>query len=233
MEGIKKAIREALESADDEIKFLNNLRRFIYELSPIQHPVDCVQWVPIEQVRPNDYNPNTVAQVEMSLLHKSIQHDGYTQPVVVAYDPENDVYIIVDGFHRYYISKTQKDIQESTRGHLPVAIIDAPVNDRMASTIRHNRARGKHTIAGMSNLVFKMLENGWTDSEVCNELGMEPDEILRLKHLTGFSKLFEDVEYRKAWKSRRQVRLHKLSTENPDADYQELNRMMKDEGGEG
>jgi ParB-like chromosome segregation protein Spo0J len=180
-------------------------------------PVNNVRWVPIAKVSPNDYNPNTVAKVEMHLLYTSILHDGYTQPVVTIYDPGTDMYIIVDGFHRYYVMLTHRDIWERTDGHLPLVVIDKPLNDRMASTIRHNRARGKHTIQGMSNMVFALLDGGWTDAEICNELGMNPEELLRLKHITGFSKLFADVEYRKAWMTERQIKIRQNWQESQHA----------------
>ncbi|MCP4261532.1 MAG: ParB-like nuclease domain-containing protein [Planctomycetes bacterium] len=171
------------------------------------HPINSVQWVPIDKVSPNDYNPNSVASTEMRLLYTSIEHDGYTQPIVTIYDKDQDKFIIVDGFHRYYVMKTNKDIYDSTGGKLPIVVIDKAINDRMASTIRHNRARGKHAITGMSSMVFSLLDNGWGDAEICNELGMEPEEILRLKHITGFSKLFKDAEYKKAWESKQQIKL--------------------------
>lgn len=191
-------------------RVVNELRAELYKVSPYQsQPVDYVQWVPLEKVRANDYNPNKVARQEMRLLYISVEHDGYTQPIVTVYDEESDEYVIVDGFHRYHVLKTQDDIQKRTHGCVPVVVIDKGINDRMASTIRHNRARGKHSVGGMSHLVFKMLDQGWADHEICNELGMEPEELLRLKHITGFSKLFEDAEYSKAWKARRQIRLEK------------------------
>jgi ParB-like chromosome segregation protein Spo0J len=143
----------------------------------------------------------------MQLLYISILHDGYTQPIVTIYDKKKDKYIIVDGFHRYMVCKMNKDIFERNNGQLPIVIIDKDINDRMASTIRHNRARGKHSIQGMSNMVFKLLDNGWEDFEICNELGMEAEELLRLKHITGFSKLFENIEYKKAWETKRQIKL--------------------------
>jgi len=174
-----------------------------------RHPVSDVRWVPIEQVHANDYNPNSVAKNEMRLLYASIKHDGYTQPVVTVYDEERDRYVIVDGFHRYSVMKTNEDVYESTGGLLPIVVIDKSINDRMASTVRHNRARGKHSVAGMGNMVFHMLDNGWSDEQICAELGMEADELLRLKHVTGFSKLFENVEYRRAWESKRQLRIRK------------------------
>lgn len=175
----------------------------------LNHPVSSVQWVSVDDVEPNDYNPNSVAGQEMQLLYTSIKHDGYTQPVVTIWDEEKDKYVIVDGFHRYFICKNNKDIFESTGGMVPVVVIKKDINERMASTIRHNRARGAHSVKGMSSMVFDMLDNGWSDSEICNNLGMEPDELLRLKHITGFSKLFADTEYNKTWVSKHQIRIKK------------------------
>jgi hypothetical protein len=172
-------------------------------------PVSNVRWVPIEKVVANDYNPNSVAKNEMRLLYISILHDGYTQPIVTYYDASQDRYIIVDGFHRYSICQTYKDIAERTGNRVPIVVIDKPINDRMASTVRHNRARGKHSVDGMANMVFTMLDNGWEDAAICNELGLEVEELVRLKHITGFSKLFEDVEYSKAWETARQIKLRK------------------------
>ena len=176
---------------------------------PHKHPVGNVLWVDVEDVEPNDYNPNSVASQEMGLLYTSIKHDGYTQPVVTVRDEEKGKYIIVDGFHRYFICKNNEDIRESTGGKLPIVVLNKGINDRMAATVRHNRARGAHSIQGMSSMVFEMLDNGWGDAEICNHLGMEPDELLRLKHITGFSKLFKDAEYNKAWVSKHQIRLAK------------------------
>lgn len=190
------------------------------------NPVDNVIWVPVEKVEPNDYNPNSVARREMQLLYVSILNDGYTQPVVTIYDEKKDKYVIVDGFHRYYVCKTHKDIYDRNHGKLPIVVIDKSINDRMASTVRHNRARGTHSINGMSNLVFRMLDQGWSDEAICNELGMEEEELLRLKYVTGFAKLFESVEYRKAWETRNQIMLRKLAEDNPDATADELNKMM-------
>ena len=177
------------------------------------HPVSSVQWVPLDRVEPNDYNPNSVASKEMKLLYTSIKHDGYTQPVVTIWDSEKDKYVIVDGFHRYFTALNNQDIQNATNGCIPIVVIEKDINERMAATVRHNRARGAHSVSGMSNMVFNMLENGWGDAEICNHLGMEPDELLRLKHITGFSKLFDDVEYSKAWVSKHQIRLKKQQEE--------------------
>lgn len=178
-----------------------------FSVSKFADPVDNVIRVPIEKVEANDYNPNSVPTNEMRLLLTSIAHDGYTQPVVTVYDIERDKYVIVDGFHRYTVMRTNKDILEKNNGHVPVVVISKNINDRMASTVRHNRARGKHSVTGMSNMVFKMLDNGWGDVEICNELGLEAEELLRLKHITGFAKLFEDKEYSKAWETAHQIRL--------------------------
>jgi ParB-like chromosome segregation protein Spo0J len=169
------------------------------------NPVNNVRWVPIEKVHANSYNPNSVALIEMRLLYVSILHDGYTMPIVTIYDREKDQYVIVDGFHRYSVMKRYKDIYEKNHGLLPVVVIDKSINDRMASTIRHNRARGKHSVDGMSNLVVQMLNNGWDDKKICDELGLEKEELIRLKHVTGYAKFFMDVSYSKAQESSKQI----------------------------
>lgn len=158
-------------------------------------PVGKVQWIHIDRVKANDYNPNAVAGQEMKLLHTSISSDGYTQPVVAMFDEDEDVYVIVDGFHRYTTMRRYADIHDSTGGYLPVAVIDKSIADRIASTVRHNRARGKHSVAGMGTLVFNMLREGESDETVCNKLGLEAEELARLKHITGYSKLYADTEY--------------------------------------
>ncbi len=187
------------------IDSINKERKALHEECPIKQPIDYVMWVPIEKVEPNGYNPNSVATVEMGLLYKSIKKDGYTQPIVTIYDKKKDKYVIVDGFHRYYVCKTKKDIYDRNMGMLPIVVIDKNISERMAATVRHNRARGEHSIDGMSNLVFKMLDEGMSDADVCNELGMEPEELLKLKHLTGFSKLFANTEYKMAWETKNQI----------------------------
>lgn len=203
---MKQMLSEAFEAAPDKLAFVEELRELLHELSPLKaQPIDRVLWVPIDRVHPNDYNPNSVASIEMRLLYTSILHDGYTQPVVTVHDPDSDMYVIVDGFHRYFTCKNNPDILARNQGRLPIVVIDKPINDRMASTVRHNRARGKHSVDGMASMVFKMLENGWDDAAICNELGMEAEELVRLKHITGFSKLFANVEYKKAWVTKRQA----------------------------
>jgi ParB-like chromosome segregation protein Spo0J len=206
-EGLKSALKSEFDQAAEKNSFVAALREWISQnlSSTSAQPVDLVRWIPIEKVTANDYNPNSVAKNEMRLLYVSISHDGYTQPVVAIHDKDNDQYVIVDGFHRYTTMRLNEDIRNKCGGLLPVVVIDKPINDRMASTIRHNRARGKHSVSGMANMVFQMLENGWSDSAICNEIGCEPDELVRLKHVTGFSKLFENVEYRRAWETKRQI----------------------------
>lgn len=200
------------------IEGLNAVREFIHRrISQNPNPVDFVRLIPIDKVQANDYNPNAVATQELKLLYTSIDHDGYTQPIVCIYDEKIDKYIIVDGFHRYSVMRKNEDILKRNNGLLPCVVIEKNINDRMASTIRHNRARGSHNVGGMSDIVFKMLENGWTDAEICNEIGLEPDELIRLKHITGFSKLFANREYSKAWYTTSQLRLkQKYKEEHPE-----------------
>jgi ParB-like chromosome segregation protein Spo0J len=203
------------DEAEDKIEFLNELRTFISSLSPQKsQPVDRILWVPVDIVQANDYNPNSVASIEMELLYVSISHDGYTQPIVTVYDKELGKYIIVDGFHRYFIAKTKADISKRINGRIPIVVIDKDITERMASTVRHNRARGEHMVTGMSNLVFQMLDNGMSEAEICQELGMQPEEVLKLKHITGFSKLFANAEYSKAWMTKYQIRQKAKMQEN-------------------
>lgn len=207
---LSEAVREEFEAAPDKQAFLEELRALLHELSPQgSQPIDLVRWIPVEDIAPNDYNPNAVARVEMKLLYTSILHDGYTQPIVAVRDPATGKAVIVDGFHRYFIGKNNADISGRTGGRLPVVFIEKSITERMASTVRHNRARGKHSVEGMSSMIFEMLDKGMDDATICNELGMEAEEITRLKHLTGFSKLFEDVEYKRAWMVRRQIAVRK------------------------
>lgn len=169
-------------------------------------PISSVEWIPIEKVFANDYNPNSVATPEMKLLYVSVKKDGYTQPVVTIYDEKKDRYVIVDGFHRYSIMRRYKDIYASCEGKLPCVVLKGKtMNDLMASTIRHNRARGKHSVQGMSNIVMEMLMNGASDYEVCNELGLEAEELIRLKYITGYAKLYENNDYTRAAYSEKQI----------------------------
>lgn len=161
-------------------------------------PVGQVRWVHVSQVQANDYNPNAVAGPEMTLLHTSITQDGLTQPIVTIFDEELGKFVVVDGYHRYTVMRRYADVHEKTGGYLPVVVIDKPISDRIASTVRHNRARGKHSVQGMGNLVFQMLANGETDETICEKIGVDVEELVRLKHVTGYSALYRDREYGKA-----------------------------------
>lgn len=163
-------------------------------------PVYDVISVPIEKIKPNSYNPNSVAPPEMKLLYDSIREDGYTMPIVCYYSKESDVYVIVDGFHRYRVMLENPDIYEREKGMLPVSVIDKPIEYRMASTIRHNRARGSHNVDLMSNIIKELHEIGRSDAWISKHLGMDRDEILRLKQITGLTALFKDVRFGQAWK---------------------------------
>lgn len=163
-------------------------------------PVYNVISVPIEKIVPNTYNPNSVAPPEMKLLYESIKEDGYTMPIVCYYVKEKDIYVIVDGFHRYRVMLDYPDIREREEGMLPVSVINKSLENRMASTIRHNRARGSHDVDLMSNIVKELHELGRSDAWIARNLGMDKDEILRLKQITGLAALFKDVKFGEAWK---------------------------------
>ena len=165
----------------------------------VKSPVYNVIAVPVEKIVPNTYNPNAVAPPELKLLYDSIREDGYTMPIVCYYDDQNDQYVIVDGFHRYRIIKEHQDIYEREGGMLPVSVIDKPLDHRMASTIRHNRARGSHDVDLMSNIVKELHELGRSDSWISKHLGIDRDEILRLKQITGLAALFRDASFGTAW----------------------------------
>lgn len=161
------------------------------------HPVSSVRWVPTEKVHANDYNPNAVAPPEMKLLRISIESDGFTQPIV-CWEEDDGSCEVVDGFHRHLVGK------ELGLTHLPVVVINAERaerGDRIAATIRHNRARGKHKVTAMSEIVQELSRRNWNDKKIARELGMEPDEVLRLKQVTGLAELFADREFSEAWEA--------------------------------
>ena len=173
----------------------------LHQVSPFKaEPVDCVLWVPSDQVLANEYNPNSVSPPKMRLLQRSIEADGYTQPIVV-YD-EGDHKTVVDGFHRSRVGKEAPRVRERIRGYLPVAVVNqnrTDLRDRMAATIRHNRARGVHGVTPMVDVVAELIRQGWSDSDICKELGMDPDEVLRFKQNAGLPELFKDHEYSRSW----------------------------------
>lgn len=165
----------------------------------MKSPVYNVKSIPLEKIRANLYNPNSVAPPEMELLELSIWEDGYTMPVVCYYIEDEDMYEIVDGFHRYTVLKTSERIRERENGLLPVVVIDKPLNQRMASTVRHNRARGSHSIDLMVNIVAELEKSGMTDEWIIKNFGMDKDELLRLKQISGLAVLFADKDFSKSW----------------------------------
>ena len=161
----------------------------------MKSPVYNVRAVPIEKIHANSYNPNSVAPPEMELLYKSIKEDGYTMPIVCYYIADNDTYEIVDGFHRYTTMLRHRDIYEREGGMMPVVVIEKDISNRMASTIRHNRARGSHSIELMSNIVSELTKSGMSDAWILKNIGMDTDELLRLKQLSGLAELFKNKPY--------------------------------------
>ena len=202
MSTLEKLIAEiSAMDMPEKVEAINSVKAELQKISPfINEPVDCVQWVKEELVIANDYNPNTVAPPEMELLHTSIQEDGYTQPIVVY--QHDGIYEVVDGFHRNRVGKECKDIHERIHGYLPVTIINDDRHekaDRIASTIRHNRARGKHRVEAMSDIVIELKRRNWSDKKIAKELGMDADEVLRLTQITGLAEMFSDKEFSEAW----------------------------------
>lgn len=186
---------------DDKVSAINEIKVLLHEKSPFKNePVDCVVWVKNEAVSANDYNPNTVAPPEMKLLELSISEDGYTQPIVTW--KREDVHEVIDGFHRNRVGKESKEINKRISGYLPVVAINSSrsdVTDRMSSTIRHNRARGKHRVDAMSEIVLELKNRNWINKRISNQLGMDEDEILRLCQITGLADLFSDDDFSKSW----------------------------------
>lgn len=185
----------------EAIEVINQIKLALHAVSPMRHePVDCVLWVPGETVETNDYNPNTVAPPEMRLLEHSIAEDGYTQPIVTW--QVNGHREVIDGFHRNRVGKESAAVRRRTHGYLPVTTINTnreARQDRIAATIRHNRARGKHQVQAMSEIVQELARRNWTDARISKELGMEADEVLRLKQISGLAEMFADREFSEAW----------------------------------
>lgn len=202
IEKFRALMPELSDLAEDErIEVINEIKLMLHEVSPMNNePVDCVLWVPAETVVANDYNPNQVAPPEMRLLELSISEDGYTQPIVTwRVDGRHEV---VDGFHRNRVGKECKSVRQRVRGYLPVTTINndrTDKGDRIAATIRHNRARGKHHVEGMSDIVLELKRRNWTDAKICKQLGMDPDEVLRLTQIQGLAEMFADQEFSEAW----------------------------------
>jgi ParB-like chromosome segregation protein Spo0J len=204
MESVKNAINQFSDlSLEQRIDAINMVRSWLHEVSPFKsEPVDYVKWVRNPLVHANDYNPNSVAPPEMELLRLSIASDGYTQPIVSMAD--GDGYEVIDGFHRHRVGKECLDIQSRVHGYLPLVQIRSSQkdkNDRMAATIRHNRARGEHRVDSMAEIVVELKRRFWNDEKIAKELGMEPDEVLRLTQVTGLAGLFADREFSEAWEA--------------------------------
>jgi ParB-like chromosome segregation protein Spo0J len=187
------------------VDVLNNARRMMHAAGPFKdEPVDAVYWVSSESVQANDYNPNSVAPPEMKLLERSISADGYTQPIVSW--RRDDVHEVVDGFHRHRVGKESDEVRERIYGYLPVVVINSKredKGDRMAATIRHNRARGKHRVDAMSEIVVELKRRRWSDEKIGSELGMDPDEVLRLAQVSGLAEMFADRDFSEAWEADR------------------------------
>jgi ParB-like chromosome segregation protein Spo0J len=202
---VEAYIAPALRSGTlaDRVAALNMIRRRIHELSPFAgEPVDLVEWVPQDEVHANDYNPNSVAPPEMELLRLSIMADGYTQPIVT--NQEDEGRVVIDGFHRNRVGRECEDVAERIKGYLPVVQIRTDRTDRadrMASTIRHNRARGKHQVIAMSDIVLELKRRNWSDEKIGKQLGMDPDEVLRLAQITGLAEAFKDRDFSQAWEA--------------------------------
>lgn len=206
----------------DKVELLNEMKIKMHAVSPMKNePVDCVLWVKNETVEANDYNPNSVAPPEMQLLAISILEDGYTQPIVT-FD-EKTKRTVVDGFHRNRVGKENKEVCARVLGYLPVVTINEwrqDKGDRIAATIRHNRARGKHRIDGMSDIVIDLKRRNWSDAKIAKQLGMDADEVLRLAQITGLAEMFLDKGFSEAWEADIINPSDDLSTsvESPDSD---------------
>lgn len=191
----------SLLELDERVEVINAMRQALHEASPFRdEPVDNIQWVPAECVIANDYNPNSVAPPEMELLRLSVMADGYTQPIVTM--PEGENFTVVDGFHRNRVGKECADVRDRLHGYLPVVRIKSSQEDRgdrIASTIRHNRARGKHKVEAMSEIVIELRRRNWSEEKIGKQLGMDPDEVLRLTQIAGLTEMFADAEFSQAW----------------------------------
>lgn len=202
---IKSILSSYLDSVtelEQKIAVINELKELLHQHSPFStQPVDCVTWMKTEEVQGNDYNPNHMDTSEKKLLQRSLIKNGFTQPIVVYH--QNDSNVVVDGFHRYLLGKTDTILLKRLKGYVPVSCIsevkEQDLQERIAATIRHNRARGKHLVTAMSDIVRDLYRLGWCDKRIGDELGMDVDEVLRLKQISGLTELFESEEFSRAW----------------------------------
>jgi ParB-like chromosome segregation protein Spo0J len=205
MKNIKENILKDLQPMNlaEQVSYINDLREFVHDNSPFKdEPVDFVKWEASDNVVANDYNPNKVAPPEMELLEVSIMNDGYTQPIVTWNNPDKGKTEVIDGFHRNRVGKESKIVSKRIKGFLPVVNIrqeQSSKNDRIASTIRHNRARGKHQVDAMSEIVIELKNRNWTNQRIAKQLGMDEEEVLRLCQISGLENLFSDKDFSKAW----------------------------------
>tara|TARA_R110000751_G_scaffold170945_2_gene277541 strand:- start:294 stop:1424 length:1131 start_codon:yes stop_codon:yes gene_type:complete len=224
MEKLKKLIKQELDSKElkEKVEFLNNIRYEIHLLSPFKNePIDYVKWEYSENVVANDYNPNKVAPPEMELLEVSILNDGYTQPIVTWNNYEKSKTEVIDGFHRTRVGKESKIVNERILGYLPVVDIrtgQSSKNDRIASTIRHNRARGKHQVDAMSEIVIELKNRNWANKRIAKQLGMDEEEVLRLCQISGLEHLFNDKDFSNAWISEDDVDVYTPISNEVDVD---------------
>lgn len=194
---------------DEKVDYINYIKQRLHEVSPMKsEPVDCVLWVKNNTVHANDYNPNSVAPPEMELLRLSISADGYTQPIVSMLEENNETREVIDGFHRNRVGKECEEIQKRVHGYLPVVTINSDrkdKTDRIAATVRHNRARGKHSVERMSDIVIELKRRNWNDEKIAKHLGMDADEVLRLYQITGLLDNFKDIEFSQAWEAENDI----------------------------
>ena len=208
IETIISVLKEYLAKLNDEqkIEALNKIKISLHQISPFKNePIDCVLWIKRQQIIANDYNPNVMSPTEKRLLETSLVKDGYTQPVVVLPIQQSknkpSQWQVVDGYHRYLLSK-KNSLNKRINGYLPITVLDVESHtmaDQMAATIRHNRARGQHQVAAMSDIVRDLSRLGWNDQKIGDELGMSQDEVLRLKQISGLAELFSEHDFSEAW----------------------------------
>lgn len=229
MNDLKTQIAQLLsdKTLNEKVEIINELRELLHENSPFKNePVDFVKWVKCDDVTSNDYNPNKVAPPEMELLEISIMNDGYTQPIVTWPNEKKGKSEVIDGFHRNRVGKESKLINKRINGYLPIVTIrkeQENKNDRIASTIRHNRARGKHQIDAMSEIVLELKNRNWTNNRIARELGMDEDEILRLCQITGLEHLFTDEDFSKSWESSDAVEYEPITDDVNSEEYRTIN----------
>lgn len=190
-------------SLQERVEIYNRITAQLYDFLGLKHPVLNVQLVPIERVEGNEYNPNKVAPPEMKLLELSVKKDGLTMPVVVASEKKNENWVIVDGFHRTAVCRDTQEIKDSLEGYLPVTVLEKSLENRVAATVRHNIARGTHQVELSAKLVAFLKRNDWSNKRIGEELGMDPDEVLRLRQITGLAEAFQDQEFSKSWEIKR------------------------------